>query len=200
MIRDNLTSCIQLRDCIYVFAMNWTKLYRLMNDNKYVKFYLYNLCPTILIFCHLIRKFWVRHCFPYNVLSKNHSWQFLTSTLKNFFWWINISLSVRVYLLFRSVLASSMSPPVSKMAGHCGVFQLIEALSNAPAPELALRLYLQCAEVSFSLPCKMLLWIFVKPVINLFAWACRLRMTLIWNLSPVNFLLKHIYCMRKKFR
>lgn len=62
-----------------------------------------------------------------------------------------------MYLLFRSVLASSMSPLVSKMAGHCGVFQLIEALSNAPAPELALRLYLQCAEVSFSLPCKMLL-------------------------------------------
>lgn len=38
------------------------------------------------------------------------------------------------------------------------LFQAVESLSNIPAPELALRLYLQCAQVSTSLLHCIYLW------------------------------------------
>lgn len=81
------------------------------------------------------------------------------------------------------------------------MLQIIEALPNVPSPDLAFRLYLQCAEVN-KLPFVRIDWYAtdISKMLTDFPYFIRLRISVMKNQLHTNFSPRHTSYTKKKFR
>jgi len=78
------------------------------------------------------------------------------------------------------------------------LLQIIEALPNVPSPDLAFRLYLQCAEVKLR-TCLFSMHLLGKMLTDL-SYFIRLRISVMKNQLHTNFSPRHTSYTKKKFR